>query len=73
MTVEQARAIAIDRHFEQACALAVAAHDVGTAYESERVRQAVSEFRSSLGIQAPGRVTADLDDRLHSAYTTRAT
>jgi len=73
VTVEQARAVATGRHFEQACALAAAAYDIGTAYESERVRQAVRDFRTSLGTQAPGRVTAELDDRLHSAYKTRAT
>jgi transcriptional regulator with XRE-family HTH domain len=71
VTVEQARALATDRRFDQACALAVAAFDIGAAYESERVRQAIRDFRASLGAQAPGRVTAELDDRLHSAYTTR--
>jgi len=73
VTVEQARAVATERHFEQACAMAVAAYDIGAAYESERVRQAVRDFRASLGTQAPGRITAELDDRLHSAYTIRAT
>ena len=73
VTVEQARALATDRHFDQACILAVAAYDIGAAYESERVRQAVRDFRASLGTQPPVRITAELDDRLHSAYTTRAT
>lgn len=73
VAVEQSRALVADRHFDQACALAVAAYDIGAAYESERVRQAVRDFRASLGTRAPGRVTAELDDRLHSAYTTRAT
>jgi transcriptional regulator with XRE-family HTH domain len=73
VAVEQARAVATDRHFDQACALAVAAYDIGTAYESERVRQAVRDFRASLGTQAPGRITVELDDRLHGAYTTRTT
>lgn len=72
VAVEQARAVATGRHFEQACALAVAAYDIGAAYESERVRQAVRDFRASLGTQAPAEVTAELDDRLHSAYTTRS-
>jgi transcriptional regulator with XRE-family HTH domain len=73
VAVEQARALATDRHFDQACALALAAYDIAAAYESERVRQAVRGFRASLGTQAPGRVTAELDDRLHSAYTMRTT
>jgi hypothetical protein len=73
VAVEQSRAMAADRHFDQACALAVAAYDIGATYESERVRQAVRDFRTSLGTQAPGRVTAELDDRLHSAYAARAT
>jgi hypothetical protein len=73
VAVEQARAMAADRHFDQACALAVTAYDIGAAYESERVRQAVRDFRASLGTQAPGRVTAKLDDRLHSAYAIPAT
>jgi hypothetical protein len=65
--------VATDRHFDQACALAVAAYDIGSAYDSERVRQAVREFRASLDAQAPRRITAELDDRLHSAYTMRTT
>ena len=32
VTVEQARALAADRHFDQACALAIAAYDIGAAY-----------------------------------------
>ncbi len=73
VAVEQARAVAADRRFEQAFALAAAAYDIGVAYESERVREAVRDFRTSLGTQAPRRVTAELDDRLHSAFTTRTT
>ncbi len=57
----------------QACALAVTAYDIGSAYESERVRLAVRDFRAGLGGTAPARLTAELDDRLHTAYTTRAT
>jgi hypothetical protein len=49
VAVEQARSLAAGGHLEQACVLAVAAHDVGGTYHSERVRQAVREFRASLG------------------------
>ena len=72
VTTEQARALATGGQLEQACTLALAAYDVGCGYDSERVRQAVRNFRASLGARAPHRVTADLDERLHSAYTTRA-
>jgi hypothetical protein len=72
VTVEHARATAAGGHLDQACALAVAAYDVGCHYDSERVRQAVRDFRASLGARAPRRVTAELDERLHSAYTNRA-
>ena len=71
VTTEQARALATGGQLEQACALALAAYDVGCGYDSERVRRAVSDFRSSLGARAPHQVTAELDERLHSAYTTR--
>jgi transcriptional regulator with XRE-family HTH domain len=69
---EHARAIASGGHLDQACALAVAAYDIGCRYESERVCHAVRDFRASLGTRAPQRITAELDDRLHSAYTNRA-
>jgi hypothetical protein len=72
VTVEQARVTASGGHLDQACVLALAAYDVGNQYDSERVRQAVHDFRASLGQRAPQRVTADLDERLHSAYTDRA-
>jgi hypothetical protein len=72
VAVEHARVTASDSHLDQACALALVAYDVGSQYESERVRQAVRDFRASLGSQAPRRVTAELDERLHSAYTGRA-
>jgi transcriptional regulator with XRE-family HTH domain len=72
VTVEHARATASGGHLDQACALALAAYDVGCQYDSERVRQAVHDFRASLGSRAPQRVTAELDERLHSAYTGRA-
>jgi hypothetical protein len=49
----------------------MAAYDIGYSYDSERVRQAVRDFRASLGPRAPQRITAGLDERLHSAYTTR--
>src|SRR6266487_6042753 len=71
VTTEQARALATSGQLEQACALALAAYDIGYGYDSERVRQAVRDFRASLGSRAPHRVTAELDERLHSAYATR--
>jgi len=52
--------------------VAITAYDIGCGYESERVRQAVRDFRSSLG-QNTQRVTFDLDERLHSAYSPQAT
>jgi len=73
VAVEHARATASEGHLDQACALALAAYDVGSQYDSERVRQAVQDFRASLGARVPQRVTAELDERLHSAYTGRAT
>ena len=72
VAVEHARATASGGHLDQACALALAAYDVGCQYDSERVRQAVHDFRASLGPRAPRRVTAELDERLHSEYTGRA-
>jgi hypothetical protein len=72
VAVEHTRATASDGHVDQACALALAAYDVESQYDSERVRQAVHDFRASLGPKAPQRVTTDLDERLHSAYTDRA-
>jgi hypothetical protein len=71
VTTEQARALAACGQLEHACALALAAYDIGCGYDSERVRQAVRDFRASLGSRAPHRVIAELDERLHSAYTTR--
>jgi len=71
VAVEQARALAASGQLDQACALALAAYDVGCSYDSERVRQAVRDFRHGPGARAPQRITADLDERLHSAYTTR--
>ena len=73
VAVEHACVLAIGGHLDQACDLAVAAYDVGCHYESERVQQAVRQFRASLGGRAAPRITAELDDRLHSAYTTRST
>jgi transcriptional regulator with XRE-family HTH domain len=73
VAVENARATVSGGHLDQACALALAAYDVGSQYDSERVRQAVRDFRASLGVRAPQRVTAELDERLRSAYTSRAT
>ena len=73
VAVEHARATASGSHLDQACALALAAYDVGCHYDSERVRQAVRDFRASLGARAPQRVTAELDERLHSAYASGPT
>ena len=73
VAVEQARVLAAGGQLEQACALAVAAYDVGGTYHSERVRHAVREFRASLGPRPPQRITGELDARLHSAYTTGGT
>jgi hypothetical protein len=73
VAVEQARALVAGGQLEQACALAVAAYDVGGTYDSERVRHAVRAFRSNLGHQAPQRITGELDARLHSAYATEGT
>jgi hypothetical protein len=73
VATEHARAVASSGHLDQACALAVAAYDIGCRYESERVCHAVRDFRASLGARAPQRITAELDDRLHSEYTNQAT
>jgi hypothetical protein len=73
VAVEHARVLATGGNLDQACDLAVAAYDVGCSYESERVQQAVRQFRASLGGQAAPRITAELDDRLHSAYSARST
>jgi hypothetical protein len=73
VAVEHARVLATGGDLHQACALAVTAYDVGSGYESERVQQAVRQFRGSLGFRAPLRITAELDDRLHSTYTTGST
>ena len=71
VAVEHARALAIAGNLDQACALAVTAYDIGCNYESERVRQAVREFRSGLNSRNEHRVTVELDERLHSAYKPR--
>jgi transcriptional regulator with XRE-family HTH domain len=73
VAVEQARALAVGGQLEQACDLAATAYDIGSTYDSERVRQAVRDFRASLPGHAPQRITSDLDARLHGAYTTRST
>ena len=73
VAVEHARVLAIGSHLDQACDLAVAAYDVGCSYESERVQRAVRQFRASLGGQVAPRITAELDDRLHRAYTAGST
>jgi hypothetical protein len=48
VAVEHARVLATGGDLDQACALAVTAYDIGCNYESERVRQAVREFRGSI-------------------------
>jgi hypothetical protein len=68
VAVEHARVLAASSHLDQACKLAVAAHDIGRQYESERVQQAVRQFRASIKPK-PGPVTAELDDRLGTAYS----
>src|SRR5262249_40099540 len=70
VAVEHARALAIAGHLDRACALVVTAYDIG-CYESERVRQAVCEFRSAPNSRNDHRVPAELDERLHSAYKPR--
>ena len=71
VAVEHARSLATGGNLDQACALAVTAYDIGCNYESERVRQAVREFRASLDGRNGRHVTAELDERLHSAYSQR--
>jgi transcriptional regulator with XRE-family HTH domain len=73
VAVEHARVLATGGDLDQACALAVTAYDVGCNFESERVQQAVRQFRASLTGRNAQHITAALDDRLHSAYTTRST
>ena len=73
VAVEHARVLATGGDLDQACDLAVTAYDVGCSYESERVQQAVREFRTSLTGRNAQRITTELDDRLHSVYTTRST
>jgi hypothetical protein len=73
VATEQARALAAGGQLDHACDLAMTAYDIGYSYDSERVRQAVRDFRASLDPRAPQRIAAGLDERLHSAYTTQAT
>jgi transcriptional regulator with XRE-family HTH domain len=68
VAVEHARVLATGGHLDQACKLAVAAYDIGHDYKSERVQQAVRQFRAGLSPN-PSRVTAELDDRLGNAYS----
>ncbi|HEV8274780.1 MAG TPA: helix-turn-helix transcriptional regulator [Streptosporangiaceae bacterium] len=49
VATEQARALAASGHLDQAYAHALAAYEVGCSYDSERVRQAVRDFRSGPG------------------------
>jgi transcriptional regulator with XRE-family HTH domain len=69
VAVEHARALATGGDLDQALALAVTAYDIGCAYQSERVCQAVRGFRASISGRAGDRLTGELDDRLHRAYT----
>ena len=71
VAVEYARVLATGGHLDEACALAMTAYDIGCSYESERVQQAVREFRTDVSGRTSQRITAELDDRLHSAYTAR--
>jgi len=71
VTLEQARVLAIGGHLDQACTLAVAAYDTANAYESERVQQAVRQFRASLPGQAPRRLTAELALFLDEVWSSR--
>jgi transcriptional regulator with XRE-family HTH domain len=64
---ERAQALATKGETEQACKLVSDAYDIGRRFGSERVRQAVRDLRTELR-PAPDRVTADLDERLHSSY-----
>ena len=76
VAAEHARALAAGGRMDQACALAIAAYDIGCSYESERVRQAVCSFRASLNVrtrQCPVAELAELDDRLRADYAARAT
>jgi len=67
------QALAAGGRLDQACALAIAAYDIGCSYESERVRQAVRGFRASLNVRTGQRPVAELDDRLRADYAARAT
>jgi hypothetical protein len=70
VAIEQARVLAASRDLDHACDLAVAALDIGRNYESERVQQAVRQFRGAIAPQDGRRVAATLDDRLNGAYGT---
>lgn len=65
VTVEQARALASGGELSEACRLAVSAYDTGCRYGSERIRQAVRDFRATLPASP---VTAELDERLYASY-----
>lgn len=67
--IERARALVAAGDAETACKIATDAYSVGRAYESERVCQAVRAFRHSLP-HVPRRLTQQLDDELHNAYST---
>jgi hypothetical protein len=67
MEIERARLLAATGNLEKACATAIGAFDTGRSYGSNRVLQAVIDFRNSLGVQH-GRLTAELDQRFDSLY-----
>jgi transcriptional regulator with XRE-family HTH domain len=68
MEVLRARSLANSGRIEEACNVALAACDIGLAYDSERVLRAVARFRNDLGTRAGGGIVAELDERLFSLY-----
>lgn len=69
-SVDHARALASAGRLEEACALAVAAFDVGQTLGSERTLAAVRRYRVGLTEAVAGSAAVrELDDRLASAYT----
>ncbi|MGH3097762.1 MAG: hypothetical protein ACRDMV_17395 [Streptosporangiales bacterium] len=67
--VERARGLVAAGHVDTACEIATQAYAIGRSYESERVCQAVRDFRFGLP-NVPRQLTESLDQQLHSAYTT---
>ena len=67
MEVLRARGLTNSGRIDEACNVALAACDIGLAYDSERVLRAVARFRNDLGTKAGG-AAAELDERLFSMY-----